>query len=474
MKKKKLLSSSNKLFPFLLIIATLFMAIGYASVNSVILDINGTAVAKAQDGVFITDVNYESNINANIENSEIINTYQTMLNSSVTLSNTDPNSEITYSITIYNSTDDDYYFDKVDYLIDETTYSNENIAFRLNGLNQYDILSSKSSITFTITFYYKDNILPNNYTLNSYLNFKFELDAVNPIWSIASVSAQTAKTTETFSIKIKGTDNYSGVTSNLSKSNISYLVNEVESSPIDSSLELISSNEDQIVYELKITMLGGSGNLKINIDGGTLTDKSNNNSLDLLLDTGINIVKDGGSKILIWKDYYAEFYNSIANYYSNITVDSSLSTDNIIANNYDLVIYFYPYWNIPISANTLFDAGINLIMQGNDPTEDLYINASNDFYKNNTDDKIQINKIVSNNLTKYLPDSFLEEDQGIFLWHFNSDAKVLYQSTYDGVNYDKIGYLKRNNATWFHINAPYRFRNGYVPIIEFIRGNLIE
>ena len=116
-------------------------------------------------------------------------------------------------------------------------------------------------------------------------------------------------------------------------------------------------------------------------------------------------------------------------------------------------------------------------MQGNDPTDDLYINASNDYYNyigDNNHVSIQINKIVSNNLTKYLPNSFIEEDNNSFLWHFNSDAKVLYQATYDGVNYDKIGYLKRNNATWFHIAAPYNFGNGYVPIIEFVQGNLAE
>lgn len=480
MRKKINLQNSvtkSRIILLLYCLATLFMGIGYAAINSVTFDIEGTAIAKAQDGVFITDVNYVSDNYANTDSSKINKYNQTMLNSSVTLSDTNPNSSITYEITIYNSTNNDYYFDKVDYLVGDTTYSNENITFSLNGLNQYDVLNGKNSIKFMITFYYKDNILPNNYTLNSYLNFKFELDTVNPTWSIASVSAQTAKTTDTFSIKIIGTDNYSGVTSNLSKSNISYLVNGVASSPIDSSLELISSNEDQIVYELKITMLGGSGNLKINIDGGTLTDKSNNNSLDLLLDTGVNIVKNGDVKILIWKDYDSRFYNSIANYYSNITVDSSLSTDNIIANNYDLVVYLYPYWTIPISANILFDAGINLIMQGNDPTDDLYINASNDYYNyigDNNHVSIQINKIVSNNLTKYLPNSFIEEDNNSFLWHFNSDAKVLYQATYDGVNYDKIGYLKRNNATWFHIAAPYNFGNGYVPIIEFVQGNLAE
>lgn len=40
----------------LMFLATLFMGIGYASINSITLDIKGTAIVKEQDGVFITDV----------------------------------------------------------------------------------------------------------------------------------------------------------------------------------------------------------------------------------------------------------------------------------------------------------------------------------------------------------------------------------------------------------------------------------
>lgn len=51
-----------------------------------------------------------------------------------------------------------------------------------------------------------------------------------------------------------------------------------------------------------------------------------------------------------------------------------------------------------------------------------------------------------------------------------ADVKVLYQSTYEGTN----GYLRKNNTTWFHIGIPSFLGNGYIPIIEFIRGNLNE
>lgn len=81
----------------LLIIATIIMGIGYASVNSIILDISG----------------------------------------------------------------------------DLLSYSNEDIAFKTEGLNNNDVINSKESITFNIVFYYKDNVLASSNLLESYLNFVF-------------------------------------------------------------------------------------------------------------------------------------------------------------------------------------------------------------------------------------------------------------------------------------------------------------
>ena len=173
-RKQKTPTPFYKIYPLLLFVCTCFMCVGYAVVNSITLDIKGSAIAKSQEEVFITDVNYVSNVNANLENSKIINAYQTMLNSNITLSDTDPYSSITYSITMYNSTDYDYYFEKVDYLSDDTTYSNEDIVFEISGISSGDILNAKEYVTINLTFHYKDNILSNNNTLISYLNFKFD------------------------------------------------------------------------------------------------------------------------------------------------------------------------------------------------------------------------------------------------------------------------------------------------------------
>lgn len=172
--KKKTLVNVKKLFPMFILLATIFMGIGYASINSIILEFGGNANAKEIDGVYITEVNYVSDVNADVNNSRIINAYQTNLNSQIALSTTDVNSSITYSVTFYNATDKTYYFYDVDFVDDETTYSNSDITFTVVGANQGTALNSKQYITFKVVFSYKDNILSENNILNSYLNFVFK------------------------------------------------------------------------------------------------------------------------------------------------------------------------------------------------------------------------------------------------------------------------------------------------------------
>ena len=168
MKKKKKL-----IYPLVIVILTLLMGVGFASVNSIILGIEGTAQANLQDGIYITDVNYVSSVSADYENSKIKYAYQTILNSNIILSETDSNSSITYEVTIYNSNNEDYAFVGEDHLNSIDTYSNQDIIFRINGLNYGDILTARDSVTFTITFYYKNNVLASNNVLESILNFKY-------------------------------------------------------------------------------------------------------------------------------------------------------------------------------------------------------------------------------------------------------------------------------------------------------------
>ena len=99
--KKKVQKSNSWIFLFLICLATCFMGIGYARID-IILEIAGNLAAEPQDNIFITEVNYVSNVGADLDNSEILDTYQTNLTSEIVLSTTDANSKITYEIKIYN------------------------------------------------------------------------------------------------------------------------------------------------------------------------------------------------------------------------------------------------------------------------------------------------------------------------------------------------------------------------------------
>lgn len=49
----------RKIYPVIILIATLLMGIGYAAVNSVLLGIDGTAGASLYEGIYITDQTME-------------------------------------------------------------------------------------------------------------------------------------------------------------------------------------------------------------------------------------------------------------------------------------------------------------------------------------------------------------------------------------------------------------------------------
>ncbi len=153
-----------------ILFSTFFLSIGYASLDSITLDIAGEVTAIPQTEIYITDVQYQANDNANPESSTIHQYYQTLMQSSIVLGNT-PTSSITYNITIYNSGNDAYTFKEVEY--SDEFYDNPNITFLLDGLKQWDTIASKQSLTFSITFHYLNNTIPDSNILNSYLNFKF-------------------------------------------------------------------------------------------------------------------------------------------------------------------------------------------------------------------------------------------------------------------------------------------------------------
>ncbi len=174
MAKKKKKSSINKITLMLgfVILMTLFLGIGYARISDVNLELTGTAKANRQTGVVISNISYYADNNANLNASNINTYYKTMMDSKVVLAN-DANSSLTYQVTIKNMTDVTKHFQGVVY--DDLFYSNPDIDFELNGLNINDAINAGESITFTITFKYKEaQASYTNTVLESCLNFKFD------------------------------------------------------------------------------------------------------------------------------------------------------------------------------------------------------------------------------------------------------------------------------------------------------------
>lgn len=170
-KKKKLPYCYNKIFPLLLFIATLFMGIGYAVINSISLEVSGTVMAQEPDNLFISEIEFNESKNEDLEKLDTISTFQTTLNSKVTLSKDDADSYVSYIVTIYNNTSDTYYYKGTTF--DENFYDNLNIVYTVKNLNNDNILKSNNVAVFEITFQYKDSTTSDNNILNSYIKFCF-------------------------------------------------------------------------------------------------------------------------------------------------------------------------------------------------------------------------------------------------------------------------------------------------------------
>ena len=172
---RKLKISKNMLLLIAILIATMIMGVGYASIEGITGEIEGKVVADAQEGVFITDVEYVSDIDANINNCQIDNFLGTMLNSTINLSKVNPTSEIKYKVTVYNSSTETVPFVGVVY--DDDFYDNPDIIFEITkeGFQIGQTINPGETKEVYITFKYKNattGIVPENTVLKSYLNFK--------------------------------------------------------------------------------------------------------------------------------------------------------------------------------------------------------------------------------------------------------------------------------------------------------------
>ena len=165
----KFAKRKNMTLLFLLFMSIILMGIGYASIQSVTGEITGKASSKMQDGVFITNVEYVSDVDANKDSSKIELYSGTMMKSTVKLSSTNINSQIKYKVTVYNNSEERLPFTGVRH--GDEYYDNNDIIFEVNGFKPGQTIEPKETKDIIITFKYKNNI-PENTVLKSYLNFK--------------------------------------------------------------------------------------------------------------------------------------------------------------------------------------------------------------------------------------------------------------------------------------------------------------
>ena len=158
----------------IIIFAVLFMAIGYASINSVSLSLDGKVVAILQDEVFITDIEYVPNDTVLLgEEVKIKSFYSTIVNSELNLANA-ALSTVKLKITVFNSANEDYVF--VGTFFEKDFYDNENITFELSGLKIDDVVKKGDYLSFYVTFKYKDfkESEVNETLLLSTIDYRFE------------------------------------------------------------------------------------------------------------------------------------------------------------------------------------------------------------------------------------------------------------------------------------------------------------
>ena len=99
-------------YSVLIFIAIFFMSIGYAKITDVLITVTGTAETTSQEGVFITDVVFVDNSNADIVGSKINYFLGTVLDSKIVLGNI-VSSEITYEVSLYNNSNKYIYLNTV-------------------------------------------------------------------------------------------------------------------------------------------------------------------------------------------------------------------------------------------------------------------------------------------------------------------------------------------------------------------------
>ena len=177
--QKLIKSKEMKWYGLFIAILILALGIAYAQVLNESLTVSGDSEGKAQDGVFITDVEYYADSGADKTNCNVDYFTGTTLKSKVTLGSS-ASSTYTYKVTMHNNSDREYVFiGAISNKTETSQYSNTNIDYSVDtvdnliGLEEYvTTIAPGEYITFPVTFNYTGSNVSNS-VLNSYINFRF-------------------------------------------------------------------------------------------------------------------------------------------------------------------------------------------------------------------------------------------------------------------------------------------------------------
>lgn len=196
-KDKKRKNAQPKVFEkylLIILIATLFMSVAYATVSNITLNISGTIQAKAKNGILISSVTEETKKGVI---SEEVKYYEgTTLSTSIELSS-DINSTLTYKVSFLNNSESDYFFNGVTY-IDEA-YDNKNIEFSVDKEPYTVKITAGGTLTLNLTFKYKEGVIINkSQILNSMLKFNFDNEFIEFTLAKTKYSVPNGTTWEQF------------------------------------------------------------------------------------------------------------------------------------------------------------------------------------------------------------------------------------------------------------------------------------
>ena len=344
-----------------ILMATTIMCIGYATINSTIIEYKVKTTSKEQNDVFITKIEYVNNDNEKNEGYSIMYANQTFLKSIIKLEENNNNSKLSLKLSFYNSSTNDYIFRDVIYdneINNEDVYSNLNISYKFSNQNEI-ITKNGGTMDVIITFEYDKLDETTSNILNSLLNFKFELlKYVNVKFdanggNINTSSKQVIYNNQYGDLPLPTREGYTFYGWSLEKTS-NEIINEENIVNIETDHTLYAQWKASTQYT--ITYIANASDSFFNESSKQITElKTHDTSYEIKTPTDLNVNR---GKNWIWTEW-------------NTNPDGSGTTylgANIYTENKDLKLYaiWSPKTNTTLSTPNWVNVGDASIRQGED------------------------------------------------------------------------------------------------------------